>query len=42
MSEWFHNCLKTCYEACEMEWLSSNTRFYFTWMHTCEMTEKEK
>ena len=42
MSEWFHNCLKTYNKACEIEWLSSNTRFRFTWMHTCEMAEKEK
>ena len=42
MSEWFHNCLKTCNKVSEMEWLSSNTRFCLTWMHTCQMAEKEK
>ena len=42
MNEWFHDCLKTCSNACKMEWLCNATSFRLTWKHACKMAEKEK
>ena len=29
-NEWFHNSLKTCSKAYEMEWLCNGTSLHFT------------
>ena len=42
MNALFHNCLKICSKAWEMEWLCNDRRFCLKWKNTCKMAEKKK